>query len=112
MPALIRNILARCNLGFTLGQKVFWTALGLIYFISPIDLLPDILFPPFGFLDDGFVLYLIYCVWKGPTLPPGSPAPTVPPKPADIIDQRGKFSPSTDLPSAAHSTYQVVATQD
>jgi uncharacterized membrane protein YkvA (DUF1232 family) len=38
----------------------WWVVLGtLVYFISPIDLIPDILFPVVGELDDVFLLTLL-----------------------------------------------------
>ena len=100
------------NLGFTFGQKVFWTAVALIYFISPIDIIPDILFPPFGFLDDGFVFYLVYCVWKGPTLPPGSLCPTAAQNPSRTDAPHGQFAPSAHPQAISVSARRVVATQE
>jgi uncharacterized membrane protein YkvA (DUF1232 family) len=38
----------------------WWVVLGtLVYFVSPIDLIPDILFPVVGELDDVFLLTLL-----------------------------------------------------
>jgi uncharacterized membrane protein YkvA (DUF1232 family) len=47
--------------------------IGLLYFISPLDIVPDALLP-FGYLDDGIVIFLIlpllYSRLKNKKLPP------------------------------------------
>lgn len=45
-------------------KTFFWVALCAVYFLSPIDLLPDIL-PVLGFADDGaFILFVLLLIHK------------------------------------------------
>lgn len=69
-------LLDRCARGFTMRQKVGITLLGVLYIVSPVDVCPD-LFLYLGWLDDGYVIYLLARVWGSPTLPggPAGPAP-------------------------------------
>ncbi|MCA9281078.1 MAG: DUF1232 domain-containing protein [Phycisphaeraceae bacterium] len=69
----IRKLLNQCNTGFTVGQKVLVTVCALLYFLSPLDLLPDV--PIIGWPDDLFALYLMIRVLFAPTLPK-PPGPT------------------------------------
>jgi len=48
----------------SLKTKVFGV-LGLLYLISPIDLLPEIIFPVFGLADDAAVLALLWKIVSG-----------------------------------------------
>lgn len=48
--------------------KIILIILVLIYIFSPYDLIPD-LFPPFGWLDDAFVLGLVIYVLRKGALP-------------------------------------------
>lgn len=63
----IKSILARCDQGWTLPQKCGLTFLLLIYWLSPIDLIPDPLLV-LGQCDDLFMTYCIFRVWNSPTL--------------------------------------------
>ena len=43
-------------------KTCFWTILCLVYFLSPIDVLPDII-PILGFADDGaFILFVLLLI--------------------------------------------------
>ena len=68
MKSPIQFLLSRCETGFFPWQKVALTALGAAYVLSPLDMLPDILFP-IGFGDDVAVILLLVRVWRSPTLP-------------------------------------------
>ena len=80
----VSSILKQGNTGFTVGKKVALT-LGLgLYLLSPLDLVPEFLFPPIGLLDDGVALYMLFRVWTSPTLrsgrywtPPSPPSPPI-----------------------------------
>jgi len=37
-----------------------WIFLFIVYFISPIDLIPDFIFPPLGFTDDAAFAFFTY----------------------------------------------------
>lgn len=41
-------------------QKILLVLLGLVYLISPVDVIPELLVPFLGWVDDGVVLYCIY----------------------------------------------------
>lgn len=64
----VQKLLARCDAGWTIAQKWGLTALALVYVVSPIDPIPDVLIGP-GQLDDLFIAYCLYRVWQSPTLP-------------------------------------------
>jgi len=61
-------LIARCDTGFYLWQKVALTVLAAAYVGSPVDLLPDLI-PVICWGDDIYVIYLLIRVWKSPTLP-------------------------------------------
>lgn len=63
----LRPVLDRIALGFTLPQKLGLTALVVLYVISPIDLIPDVLIG-LGWCDDAFIINLLRKVWMSPTL--------------------------------------------
>lgn len=63
-----QTLLARCDVGFYLWQKLALTALGVAYILSPLDVVPDVLII-LGWSDDVFVGYLIARIWRSPTLP-------------------------------------------
>lgn len=63
----------RCARGFTMPQKIAFTALGVMWVISPLDF--DFI-PLAGWIDDAFIIALLKSVWCGPTLP-GASAPVV-----------------------------------
>jgi len=45
---------------------LFILFIGVIYIISPIDLFPELLFGPFGYIDDAFVgLAMFVLFFKG-----------------------------------------------
>lgn len=46
-------------------RSSIWTMVGLVvYILSPLDLIPDIV-PVLGWLDDALVfMYLLYCMWQ------------------------------------------------
>ncbi len=67
----LRPVLDRIALGFTLPQKLGLTALVVLYVVSPIDLIPDVLVG-LGWCDDAFIFNLLRKVWLSPTLPPKS----------------------------------------
>lgn len=62
------KVLEQCKVGFPLRQKYLIVGCAIFYGIFPIDILPDVL-PPITYLDDLFMLYLAFRVWKSPTLP-------------------------------------------
>jgi hypothetical protein len=70
----VKSILERCKTGFTIGQKLLCTAGALLYLVSPIDVIPDVLIPV-GLGDDLFLLYLLCRVWASPTLSGKGQAP-------------------------------------
>ncbi|MGH7242382.1 MAG: DUF1232 domain-containing protein [Phycisphaerales bacterium] len=72
---IVREILKRCDRGWTLAQKIGLTLLLAIYWLSPIDFIPDI-FPILGQCDDVFLTYCLFRVWRSPTLPPTTAAST------------------------------------
>ncbi|MFU8769624.1 MAG: DUF1232 domain-containing protein, partial [Desulfotignum sp.] len=41
-------------------QKILLVLFGLVYLISPVDVIPELLVPFLGWVDDGVVLYCIY----------------------------------------------------
>lgn len=67
----LRKVLDRCTTGFPLYQKWLMTGAAVFYLVMPIDFVPELLFGPFGLIDDGLVIYVLVRVWKSPTLPPG-----------------------------------------
>ncbi|QYU69184.1 DUF1232 domain-containing protein [Leptolyngbya sp. 15MV] len=64
----VSALLKQCSVGFLPWQKAVITAGGLLYVLSPIDLLPDVL-PVLGWGDDVFLIYVLFRVWCSPTLP-------------------------------------------
>ncbi len=67
MKHLIRALLGRCSVGFPLWQKVALTGAAIVYVVSPVDLLPDVI-PILCWGDDAYVIYLLVQVWRSPTL--------------------------------------------
>jgi uncharacterized membrane protein YkvA (DUF1232 family) len=51
------------------SHKILLVLFGLIYLISPVDLIPEILVPFLGWVDDGVVLYGIYYLIRYNRLP-------------------------------------------
>jgi hypothetical protein len=49
--------------------KIILVLLGLAYLISPVDIIPEILVPFLGWVDDGLVLYCIYYLIRHGQLP-------------------------------------------
>lgn len=70
MKLPLGGVLERCKTGFPLWQKMMITGGFLVYAISPIDCLPDVLVPV-GFADDAYLFYVVFRVWASPTLIPG-----------------------------------------
>jgi uncharacterized membrane protein YkvA (DUF1232 family) len=66
MPQFVSNILARCDAGFPLWQKLGLTALWAVYLVWPLDVLPDV-FLPIGLGDEALLFYLLVRVWLSPT---------------------------------------------
>ncbi len=64
MPILLRHVI---NEMFTLNNLPIWYRIrfmflfliSLIYFLSPLDLIPEALFGIFGFIDDFLVLLIL-----------------------------------------------------
>ena len=64
MPTLLRHVLHEF---FTIGGLMFMFRLRILiiflaaflYFISPLDLIPEAVFGIFGFLDDVFIILLL-----------------------------------------------------
>lgn len=54
----------------SLYLKILLILLGLAYLISPVDIIPDLLLPFVGWLDDGVVLWAIFHLIRHGTLPP------------------------------------------
>jgi uncharacterized membrane protein YkvA (DUF1232 family) len=50
-------------------HKILLVLLGLAYLISPVDLIPEMLVPFLGWVDDGVVLYCIYYLIRYNRLP-------------------------------------------
>lgn len=50
--------------------KLILILFGLAYFISPVDVIPDLLLPFLGWLDDGVVIGVIYYLIRYGKLPP------------------------------------------
>lgn len=48
-----------------IGWEVIITAVGIIYILSPIDLLPEVMLGPIGFTDDALVAAGIVFAWFG-----------------------------------------------
>lgn len=44
--------------------KIILLILGLIYFISPVDIIPEILIPFLGWIDDGVVMWALYHLFR------------------------------------------------
>lgn len=65
---IAQRIIARADAGFTFGQKVALTFGLLLYWIFPIDFIPDLI-PILGQIDDVFVSFVMFRVWRSPTLP-------------------------------------------
>ena len=63
----VRRILDQCRIGFTAKQKVGLCALGAVYILSPLDLVPDLL-PGLGQLDDIGVPVLAFKILLSPTI--------------------------------------------
>jgi hypothetical protein len=72
--------------GYTKNTKIVLGVIVGLYFVSPIDLLPDI-FPPFTYLDDlGVILWYLIAILGAPTIDdPGNGAcpPSVAPATAE-----------------------------
>ncbi|MCA1794384.1 MAG: DnaJ domain-containing protein [Desulfotignum sp.] len=49
--------------------KIILVLLGLAYLISPVDIIPEMLVPFLGWVDDGLVLYCIYYLIRHGQLP-------------------------------------------
>lgn len=71
MLRIVRLFLDQCKTGFTLQQKLLFSALLIFYVPLPIDLLPDFL-PPLTYADDGLAIWLLVKLLRAPTLPPTS----------------------------------------
>jgi len=48
-----------------IGLKWIITIIGVVYILSPIDLLPELVLGPVGFTDDALVLLAIVGAWYG-----------------------------------------------
>jgi DnaJ domain/Protein of unknown function (DUF1232) len=53
----------------SLSLKIILIAFGLLYLISPVDIIPDFLLPYIGWIDDGVVLGTIYYLIRYGRLP-------------------------------------------
>ncbi len=51
------------------SHKLLLAFLGLVYLISPVDLIPEFLVPVLGWVDDGVVVYAIYHLIRYNRLP-------------------------------------------
>lgn len=51
------------------SHKILLVLFGLLYLISPVDLIPEFLVPFLGWVDDGVVLYAIYHLLRYNRLP-------------------------------------------
>jgi uncharacterized membrane protein YkvA (DUF1232 family) len=51
------------------SHKILLALFGLIYLISPVDLIPEFLVPILGWVDDGVILYVIYYLIRYNRLP-------------------------------------------
>ena len=51
------------------SHKLLLALLGLVYLISPVDLIPEFLAPVLGWVDDGVILYAIYHLIRYNRLP-------------------------------------------
>jgi uncharacterized membrane protein YkvA (DUF1232 family) len=51
------------------SHKILLVLFGLIYLISPVDLIPEFLVPILGWVDDGVILYVIYHLVRYNRLP-------------------------------------------
>ncbi|EMS80552.1 YkvA family protein [Desulfotignum phosphitoxidans] len=51
------------------SHKILLVLFGLIYLISPVDLIPEFLVPILGWVDDGVILYAIYHLVRYNRLP-------------------------------------------
>lgn len=51
------------------SHKILLVLFGLIYLISPVDLIPEFLVPILGWVDDGVILYVIYHLVRYNQLP-------------------------------------------
>jgi len=49
--------------------KIMLILFGIAYLVSPVDIIPDILLPYVGWIDDGFVLWSIYYLIRHGKLP-------------------------------------------
>lgn len=67
----IQALYARIALGFTRPQKIAITIAAIVYVVSPLDCIPDLILG-LGWIDDAFVINLVRKVWMSPTLPPKS----------------------------------------
>ena len=50
--------------------RIILILLGIAYFISPVDMIPDFMVPFLGFIDDGIIIAIIYYLIRYGTLPP------------------------------------------
>lgn len=50
-------------------HKILLVLFGLIYLISPVDLIPEFLVPFLGWVDDGVILYAVYHLIRYNRLP-------------------------------------------
>lgn len=66
----VRMFLERCKLGFTPSQKCLLLVIGFLYVVCPLDF--DFI-PLLGWLDDAYVLHLMWRVWQSPTVSKGPP---------------------------------------
>ncbi len=71
MKGPYRMLWDRCARGFTLRQKFAIVVLGIVYVVSPVDLIPDFI-PVLGQLDDIAALALVARAMLAPTLTTGT----------------------------------------
>ena len=104
IPSVARYFTCR---EISFAEKFLICALGLLYILSPIDLVPDVL-PVVGWLDDLGIgaLFLAYCSWRVNRVKPvDSPkdevidttAKDVSPEPESILDDQKQKTQQKDL---------------
>lgn len=49
--------------------KILLLILGLVYFISPVDIIPEILIPYLGWIDDSVVMWAVYHLFRYGRMP-------------------------------------------
>jgi len=69
MTGPYRALWRRCARGFTLRQKLAILVLGMVYTVSSVDLMPDVI-PVLGQIDDLAALALVVRAMLGPTHAP------------------------------------------